>query len=125
MLLIVWILAMVALALWSLGAWAVHALLAAAPGWVGDPAAAIAGMPVAVWLEQWVPGWQEMLRLSFELMQSALSWTHSAAPWIVWLLWGMGAAGIAITAGLLSMLIVWWRRKHHPVPVRADGQRLR
>lgn len=119
MLLVVWILAALALALWSLGAWAVHALLQAAPGWVGDPKGvetAIAGMPMAAWLEQWLPGWQEMLRLSFETMQSALSWTSSAAPWIVWVLWGLGTAGIVAVAGLFSMLVVWWRRRNDAVP---------
>ncbi|WP_152543554.1 hypothetical protein [Methylibium sp. T29] len=68
------------------------------------------------WLATWLPGWQDLLRLGIGLTQAALAWVGSAAPWIVWTVWGLGCAALLGIAGLLSLLLKLALPKPAPAP---------
>ena len=57
----IWIVAALLLALWSLGAWGVHALLAMDPGWIDDVEGMVARVPYGEVVDRWFPGWRELL----------------------------------------------------------------
>lgn len=106
MLMLLWTLTLLGLAAWTLAAWAMHALLRADTAWLGAAGDAAAQAPVAPWLDLWWPGWQDALRLAFELLQAALAWTQAAAPWLVWGVWSVGTLLTLAAAGLASLLIL-------------------
>jgi hypothetical protein len=49
-------------------------------------------MPYAETIGLWFPGWQDLLRSTVDLMQTATGWVGDAALTAVWLLWGGGVA---------------------------------
>jgi hypothetical protein len=111
MLVAIWLLTLVSLLVWSLVAWGFYRLLTLDPQWVGELEPLIARIPYGEEIERWVPGWQELLRQALELMQSLLGALGGAAPWLVGVAWGVGAALLAGGAVLLSLLVGWWRRR--------------
>jgi hypothetical protein len=117
MLTALWSLTAFALALWSLSAWGLHSLLTIDPAWMDDVDVLIAQMPYASTIDLWFPGWQELMRLSVGLTQSLLVAAGSAAPWAVWIVWGIGTAILLLLAGGLALLLKVVRRKP-PTPPR-------
>jgi hypothetical protein len=113
----IWIIALVLLGLWSLVGWGAHALLVSGIQWAGDLKPLIDRIPFAAIIEQWVPGWQDALRLALDLMVGLLSWMGGAAPVLVWVVWGIGAVLLLGCAGLLS-LVVALVQKNSPAPAR-------
>lgn len=118
----VWILTFVALALWSLTAWGLHALLTLDPGqvgvWAGDLGRMAAEVPEPYrgWLEQWVPGWEPLMQLALQFTQTALGWVGAAAPVIVGAVWGLGALLTLGVALGLTLLVRALRPRQAPVP---------
>lgn len=108
---LIWLTAAVVLALWSAFAWGLHALLGLDPGWVGDLEPLIAQIPFSAFLDQWLPGWQSLLKLGVEFSQTALRWAGAAAPWVVGVVWTVGALLVLGGAAILSALLAVFRRK--------------
>jgi hypothetical protein len=111
---VIWVLAAIALGLWTLLAWGVAALLGLDPSWVTDVGGQLQKLPFGAWLEVWVPGWQSLLMASFELARSLLGWLGGFSQVLVWVLWAVGAAVVLLGAGLLSLLVVVIRRHTAP-----------
>jgi hypothetical protein len=105
----VWLIAIVGLALWSVTAWGMQALLTVDPAHIGDMTALIDKVPYAEWLSRWLPGWQEGLHLAAEILQGVLGWVGGVAPVLLWILWAIGATVLLGAAALLSLLITLLR----------------
>lgn len=118
-----WLLVSALLALWSLAAWALHALAE----WVLSNAAALTGAaartwPLPDWLEPWVSAdlAQWLGRLLAEagpfvegLLQAApaLSGGLTVAAWV---LWGLGSAMLLLLGAVLHLAITRWHRRALP-----------
>lgn len=107
---VIWLLAALALGLWSLLAWGVATLLGLDPSWVTDAGGLLKQVPFGEVIEAWVPGWQALLLGALELARTLLGWLGGFAQVLVWGLWAAGAAVVLLCAGLLSGLVVVMRR---------------
>ena len=115
--LLIWTLAIVALLLWSLLAWAAHALLSIDPAtfanvdeWV---AAVAAQVPGAAALELWWPGWQEALQSVLLASQAIFGVVAAVAPWLIVVVWALGAVllvGGAVAGSIVVRLLRGRRR---------------
>lgn len=102
----VWILAFIAIGLWTLVAWALHALLGMdLSALLGDLRPLIQQVPYGGVIEQWVPGWQGLLHSLLSLTQTLLGWLGGAAGVIVIIIWVLGAAVVVGCAALLTLII--------------------
>lgn len=110
----IWIIALVLLGLWSLVGWGAHALLVSGIQWAGDLRPLIERIPFAAIIEQWIPGWQDALRLALELMIAVLGWLGGAAPVLVWVVWAVGAVLLLGCAGLLSLVVALVQKNSPP-----------
>ena len=106
-----WLLTLLAVGLWSLTAWGLHAVLTLNPASLSDLKPLVAQIPHADLIGQWIPGWQEMLMATLDMTQVLLGWVGGAAPIIVWVLWGLGVAVMVGLALVLSLLIRLLRRR--------------
>lgn len=116
MILAIWIVALLLLGLWSLAGWGVHALLVSGVQWVGDLKPLLDKIPLSAFIEQWVPGWQDGLRLALDLMQAGLGWLGGAAPVLVWVVWGVGSVLLLGLALLLTGVVALVRKSTPPAP---------
>lgn len=105
--LLIWVVAAVLALFWTLGAWAVAAVLGWAaglptPGDAGELARVATAWPVPAWLTVWVdPATIHALfagiAWSLEQLQQGWPWVREALGWLVpltWLVWGVGLAGL-------------------------------
>lgn len=111
MMIALWLLTLLALGLWSLTAWGLHAVLTLDTGALADLEPLVDQIPHADLIGQWIPGWQEMLKATLDLAQVLLGWVGGAAPVIVWVVWGLGAALLIGVAVVLSLLLRLLRRR--------------
>ncbi len=125
MVIAIWIVTAILLGLWSLTAWGVHGLLMLIAGgangvgdWSGDLKPLLEQIPFTPVLDQWFPGWQELLRASLELAQVLIGWLGGAVPLVSWTVWGLGTAGLLLLAGGLTLVAVLLRNTM-PKPARA------
>jgi hypothetical protein len=102
----IWITAAVALASWSVAAWLLVVAARSGQAWLEHFAAWAARQPYARWLDDWLPGWQELLRTLAELMQALMGWIGVSAPWWPWLLWAVGVVAVLLVACTFSLFIV-------------------
>ncbi len=109
--LVIWILAGLALASWSLLAWGLASLLGVDPAWVNDLKPWLDRVPYRSLLDVWLPGWQAALEAAIDVSHSLFDGLGAVAPWIVGLVWGAGALVIVSTAGLLSGIVALARRQ--------------
>ena len=107
---VIWLLAALALGLWSLLAWGVGTLLGLDPSWVTDAGGLLKLVPFGEVIDAWVPGWQALLLGAFELVRTLLGWLGGFGQVLVWGLWAAGAGVVLLCAGLLSLLVVVMRR---------------
>jgi hypothetical protein len=114
MMIAIWIAALLGLALWSLAAWGLHAVLTIDAKQLQDLKPLIERIPYGEQIDQWVPGWQAMLAAAVDLSQAMLGWLGSAAPWLVWALWAVGAVVILGVAGLTSLAVMLIRKGMAP-----------
>jgi hypothetical protein len=110
----IWLLAALALGLWSLLAWGVATLLGLDPSWVTDAGGLLQKVPYGEVIEAWVPGWQALLVGTFELARSLLGWLGGFGQVLVWVLWALGAGVVVLCAALLSGLVALVRRSAAP-----------
>lgn len=108
--LLIWLLAGLGLALWTLLAWGVASLFGLDLGGMGDLRPVLDALPFVWVLDASIPGWRELLLVSVELAQTLLAWAGSAGAVVVWVVWGVGAALIAGGAALLSLAVALIRR---------------
>jgi hypothetical protein len=108
--LVIWILALIVLALWTATAWATHALLSIDPAAIGGLKGLIEQVPFAAWLDTWLPGWEAVLAGSVDVAQMLLHAAGGVGLWIVWILWGLVAFVIVAGAALLSLLVVLMKK---------------
>jgi hypothetical protein len=110
----IWLITAIVLALWSLAGWGLYQLVASGAQLIGDLKPLIDQIPYAAIVEQWIPGWQDMLKLMLDLLQSMLSWLGGAAPVLVWLLWAVGTGLLLVIAGVLSLAVALIRKSMPP-----------
>lgn len=106
----IWIIVALGLALWTLTAWGLAALMGLDPNWVGDLKPLVAQLPFGPWLDAWLPGWQGLLVATMDLLRTLLGWAGGAGQVVVWIAWAVGA-GLAVLGGLLLSLLVRLGRK--------------
>ncbi|WP_425261402.1 hypothetical protein ACPOLB_10980 [Rubrivivax sp. RP6-9] len=124
MVIAIWIVTAILLGLWSLTAWGLHGLLmllsgaaGGAGGWSGDLRPLVDQIPLTPVLDQWLPGWQELLRATLDLAQVLIGWLGGAVPLVSWTVWGLGTAGLLLLAGGLTLVAVLLRNTM-PKPAR-------
>jgi hypothetical protein len=113
MIIAVWLIALLALSLWSLGAWGLHSLLVALPNDWSGLAAWVDKLLPAPWLEHFLPGWQALLTGLLKFVEVALSWAGGAADvmsWFVLVVWALGALFLLSCAVIGSLLVAWVRK---------------
>lgn len=106
----IWIVVALGLALWTLTAWGLQALLGLDPNWVGDLKPLVAQLPFGPWLDNLLPGWQGLLVTTMDLLRTLLGWAGGAGQVVVWVVWAVGA-GLAVLGGALLSLLVRLGRK--------------
>ena len=126
-----WLVVAALLALWSLAAWALHALAlltvsnAGALSGVASGAGAIA---VPDWLAPWVPSefaqWLGALLAGLgPVIDSLLQAAPALAGGITvgaWVLWGIGTVLLLLVGAGLHLLVAMWRRRGTATPVRSS-----
>jgi hypothetical protein len=112
----IWLITAIVLALWSLAGWGLYHLVDSGVQLIGDLKPLIDRIPYAAIVEQWIPGWQDMLKLMLDLLQSLLGWLGGAAPLLVCLLWAVGTGLLLVIAGVLSLAVALIRKSMPPVP---------
>mgnify|MGYP006908317743 CR=1 FL=1 len=108
MLTAIWIFVIALLGLWSLTSWGLYTLLSLDNQWLGELRPLLERVPFADWLDRWVPGWQALAELSIDAVQVALGALGTAAPVVVWVVWGVGTlvlTGIGVVLSLLVALL--------------------
>jgi hypothetical protein len=101
----IWIFTFIGLALWSLLAWGLHALLSIDPQWLDNVEALVKNVPYADVIERWFPGWEQLLSVATDLAQTVLGWVGSNAPLVAWIVWGIGALMLLSMGGVLSLFV--------------------
>lgn len=117
-----WFLVFGLFALWSLAAWAVHAVAV----WTVSNASAMTGVVSGVedlrlpeWLAPWIPAEiaraMTSLPLSFAPVVESLLQTAPALSGgltiVTWVIWGLGSALLVLMGAGLHLLIAMWRRR--------------
>lgn len=98
------------LALWTLGAWGLASLLQADAGWVDALQRWLYDAPWRETLDAWLPGWSMATQALLDALQALLAWLGGAAPWLVWIGWGLGAL-VLLALGALLAFIAWLVRR--------------
>jgi hypothetical protein len=106
----IWILTLLLVGLWTLGAWGLSSLLALDPSWVGQVQPWLAKVPFGGWLESWFPDWLQVAQVMLDALRTGLAWLGGAAPVLVWVVWGGGALMLLLLAGALSLLVALIQR---------------
>jgi hypothetical protein len=110
------------LGLWSLAAWALHAVavwsVSNAPELSGN-ALGLDSIALPVWLAPWVP--TELVQSVTQMMAGLGPWVDSllqAAPAlaggltiITWVVWALGGVVLLLLGAALHLLIALWRRR--------------
>jgi hypothetical protein len=110
----IWIVTLLVVGLWTLGAWGLSSLLSLDGAWVAQIDPWLARLPFAGWLEGWFPQWLQFAHALLDGLQALLSWLGGAAPVLVWALWGGGVVVLLLLAAGLSLLIALIRRSMPP-----------
>lgn len=114
MIIATWVLTLFVLALWTLVSWGLYALLSLDATRLGDLKPLVDQIPYGEAISQWTPGWQDLLRLSIDVTQAVLGWVGEAAPIVVGVVWGVGAAVIVLVGVLLTLLVRMIQRSGSP-----------
>ena len=122
-----WSLLFVLLALWSLAAWALHAVV----GWTAANAGALAGgtavagaIAMPAWLAPWIPAdLAAALGSSLAAMGPAVEWMLNAAPALagglstaIWVIWALGSLALVLLALLGGRILAALRRRGSTLP---------
>lgn len=117
-----WLVVLSLLAMWSLAAWAIHAVAV----WTLANAAALApgsgameSLQVPPWLAPWIPSELALTLTSMALalkpaVDALLGWAPSLAGGLsvaVWVVWAIGGVVLIVLGGVLSALIAVLRKR--------------
>jgi hypothetical protein len=105
MLAFIWTVTLLGLALWSLATWGLHKLLTIDPKWLDDVQALARNVPFAETIDQWFPGWQQLLEALVDLAQTVLYWVGTNAPLVAWIVWSIGALMLLGAGGVLTLIV--------------------
>ena len=110
------------LALWSLAAWALHAVAVwtvSNAGTLTGAASGIEGLRLPDWLALWVP--PEIAQAMTSVLSGLAPVVESllqAAPALAggltmatWVIWGLGSALLVLLGAALHLLVAIWRRR--------------
>jgi hypothetical protein len=103
---VIWVCAALALGTWSLAAWLLVEAARHGAAWIERWSAWAAAQPWGRWLDEWLPGWRELLGTLSELMTALLGWLGAAAPWWPWVLWALGVVFVLLVGSALSLVVV-------------------
>ena len=117
-----WLLVFGLLALWSLAAWAVNAVVVwtvSNAGTLTGAASGVEGLRLPEWLGSWVP--PEIVQAMASLVSDLAPVVESllqAAPALAggltvaaWVIWGLGSALLVLLGVGLHLLVAIWRRR--------------
>ena len=117
-----WFVVVALLALWSLAAWALHALVVwtvSSVGTLSGAASAVGGIALPAWLVPWLPG--ELVQALPQLVAGLGPWVDGllqAAPALAggltvaaWVVWAIGGVLLLLLGAGLHLLIAMWRRR--------------
>ena len=101
-----WSLVLAVLALWSLAAWALHALVGWTASNAGGLAAGVAGVPAPQWLAPWLPAefaaaisWlQSVLGPMLDAVLAQAPALAGVLSVVIWVAWAIGALLIVLLA---------------------------
>jgi len=119
-----WFLVLMLLAIWSVTAWALHAVAAWSTRGLGqlvDQAQTLEQL-LPAWVALWLPSeWMDAIKANTAVvlpwLQSALSDMPSVAHWfgpMAWGVWAMGAVFLVVSGVALHTLIALMRRAARP-----------
>ena len=126
-----WFVVLSLLAIWSLAAWAFHAVTA----WTISNAGVLAGgaeagkaLRLPEWLAAWLPpevasALTAMVSAVTPAIEAALQWAPNLTGGLsvaVWLIWGVGSVLLVVLGMLLTALIAATRRRA-PMPATAPA----
>lgn len=117
-----WLLVVALFALWSLAAWALHAVAVwtvSSAGALSGAAAAAGGIALPAWLAPWVPpdlvhamvGLMADLGPLVDSLLQAMPALAGALTVLAWGVWGLGALLLVAAGAALHLLIALWRRR--------------
>lgn len=109
MLVFIWVVAVLLMGAWSLCAWMLHALMSVDKGSLDHLGAVLERVPAGTPLDDWMPGWRELLLSSTGFAQAVLGWVGDSAPSLAWVLWGAGTTVLVLLAAFFSQLVVLLR----------------
>ena len=134
---VVWLVTGCLLAVWSLGAWALHAVAQWGAGLAGEKAAGAAGGLTEVahqvgalqppeWLAVWLPAgaqeqWRAVVSTFTPWVEYALTHAPSLVAWLapaIWVAWALGGVLLLVLGGGLSALVLAISRRR-PLPAMA------
>lgn len=117
-----WFFVVALLALWSLAAWALHAVAVWTVSNAGSLTGAVSGVGIITapdWLTPWVP--PEVAEWASQLMAGLAPFVDGllqAAPALAggltvatWVIWGIGSVLLVLLGAALHLLIALWRRR--------------
>jgi hypothetical protein len=117
-----WFVIFSVLALWSLAAWAVHAVAVWTVSYAGaltGAAAGVEGLRLPEWLASWVP--PEIVQAMTSLLSglaAAVEGLLQVAPALAggftvatWVIWGLGSALLVLLGTSLHLLVAMWHRR--------------
>jgi hypothetical protein len=120
----IWVITALVIGLWSLVAWALHALLGMdTTALLGDLKPLIDQLPYGAIIEHGVPGWQALLHSTLSLAQTLIGWVGGAGPVVVWIIWGVGAALLVGCGLILTLAAVLLRKGLSSTPGTAANTR--
>jgi hypothetical protein len=119
--------------LWSLGAWAVHAIagwLTSNAGVLSSGADAVAGIALPQWISVWLsPDIAETLSTTLLMFKPAVEAVLATVPAlagglsvVIWVLWGLGVALLIVLGLVGSGLIALLRRQAAQVAASVQQQ---
>ena len=117
-----WLVVVALLALWSLAAWALHAVAVwtvSNAGALSEAAAGVGTIRLPESLAAWVPPetgqWLTVLLSGLEpVIESVLQAAPALAGGLTvatWAVWGIGSALLVLIGAVLHLLIALWRRR--------------
>lgn len=117
-----WFLVFSLFALWSLAAWAMHAVAVwtlSNAGALTGVASGVEGLRLPAWLAPWVP--PEIAQMLPALMADVAPMVESllqAAPGLsggltlaTWVVWGIGSVLLLLLGAAMHVLVAMWRRR--------------
>lgn len=117
-----WLVVLLLLAMWSLGAWALHAIAiwsTANVGALSGQAKAIENLSLPAWLSPWFPtelfaavkSATVALLPAVESMLALAPSLGGGLSVVVWLVWGVGAAMLLLLGVALHVIVAMLRRR--------------